>query len=224
MNKSSKQPSATRIAADKIRHLIFTGELIADSNHLESELAERLGMSRTPVREATLTLQAQGLLDVQPRKGVKIKSISTDDVFYLRDVLSEMECMAARRAANHGYSKAELKTLFDSVDAMQQALNDDDRNAWAKADEAFHLELITLSQNKYLIAVVKNLNDQVRRVRAITLNIRPSPTQSNKEHSQMCQAILQGDADKADKVHRKHHQQVTKLLIGILDQSGLKRV
>lgn len=224
MSKSSKQPSATSIAADKIKHLIFTGELIADSNHLESELAERLGMSRTPVREATLSLQAQGLLDVQPRKGVKIKSRSTDDIFYLRDVLSEMECMAAKRAANYGYSKVELQTLFDAVEAMHQSLSNDDRNAWAKADEAFHLELINLSQNKYLIAVVKNLNDQVRRVRAITLNIRPSPTQSTKEHKQLCQAILKGDAERADKVHRTHHKKVTKLLIGILDQSGLKRV
>lgn len=224
MSKSTKQPSATTVAAEKIRQLIFSGELIAGSNHLESELAERLGMSRTPVREATLTLQAQGLLVVQPRKGVKIKSISTDEIFHLCDILTDLECLAAKRAANSGHSKSDLETLFNAVDAMQLALDNDDRNAWAKADEEFHAELIELSRNKYLIAVVKNINDQIRRVRAITLNMRPTPTDANKAHSQLSQAILKGDADTAVEVHRAHLENSTQMFIQILNQSGLKRV
>ena len=171
--RQQKQQSATQLAADKIRQLIFTGELVADSNHLETELAERLGMSRTPVREATLTLQANGLLEIQPRKGIRIKAITVQDVIDLYEVLTEMECLAAKRAANAGYNKSDLKPLLDAVQVMEQSLNDEDLESWAEADELFHLELVRFSGNQYIEGMVKNINDQVRRVRSITLNMRP---------------------------------------------------
>jgi len=99
VSKEPKQQSATHTAMHKIRQLIFSGDLVADSNHLETELATRLGMSRTAVREATLILQAQGLLEVQPRKGIKIKAISVQDMAEIYEVLTELECLAAKRAA-----------------------------------------------------------------------------------------------------------------------------
>jgi len=102
MKVDSKEPkqrpanrSATYVAMHNIRQLIFSGDLVADSNHLETELATRLGMSRTPVREATLMLQAQGLLEVQPRKGIKIKSISVQDMADIYEMLTALECLAA---------------------------------------------------------------------------------------------------------------------------------
>lgn len=222
--KPGKQPSATKIAADKIKHLIFTGELVADSNHLETELAERLGISRTPVREATLTLQAAGLLEVQPRKGIRVKAISVQDMSDIYEVLTEMECLAAKRAANLGFSRADIKPLLGAIDEMTLALNKEDRESWSVADEAFHLSLVQLSGNKHLENVVRNLNDQVRRVRAITLNMRPLPTKSNKDHRKLCRAILSGDADLAVDIHRQHREHAAKLLIDILNKSGLKRL
>lgn len=222
--KASKQHSATKTAANKIKHLIFTGELVADSNHLETELATRLGMSRTPVREATLTLQAHGLLVVQPRKGIKIKSISVQDMSDIYEIITEMECIAVRRTANMGFTKADMKSLFDTIDRMSSALNQEDREAWAIADEEFHFELIKFSGNKHLEALIAKMNDQVRRARIITLNMRPLPTKSNKDHQKLCQAILKGDADKAVDIHRKHRNYAAKLLVGILDHSELKRV
>ncbi len=222
--RQQKQPSATQLAADKIRQLIFTGELVADSNHLETELAERLGMSRTPVREATLTLQAHGLLEIQPRKGIRIKAITVQDVVDLYEVLTEMECLAAKRAANAGYNKSDLKPLLDAVNVMEQSLNDEDLESWAQADELFHLELVRFSGNQYIEGLVKNINDQVRRVRSITLNMRPLPTKSNKDHRKLYQAIVKGDADKAQHIHRQHRKDTAALLTSILNKSGLNRV
>ena len=72
--------SNTQRAADEMRRLIFRGDLAAGSDHLETELAERFGMSRTPVREAALILEAQGLVAVRPRRGVRILSVSPDDM------------------------------------------------------------------------------------------------------------------------------------------------
>lgn len=222
--KADKQPSATKLAVDKIKQLIFTGELASDSNHLESELADRLGMSRTPVREATLKLQAHGLLEVQPRKGVKIVSITTDDLVYLFDALIQLECLAVKRVTQMGYTKSQLKRLFDADMHMRTATRQDDRVSWQEWDEEFHFELVRLSKNKYLEGMVESLNDQVRRVRSVSLHLRPSPTKSNKEHRELIQAMLKGDAENSQAVHRHHHERSARELICILEKSGLKRL
>jgi len=224
VTKLPKQQSATHEAVQKIRQLIFSGDLVADSNHLETELAERLGMSRTPVREATLMLQAQGLLEVQPRKGIKVKAISVQDMADIYEVLTELECLAARRAAQAGYVNKELKALRNTIRSMDLALAEQDRVAWAQADESFHTELVRLGGNTHVEAIVNNINDQVRRARSVTLNMRPLPTKSNKDHRKLCQAILKGDSDMAEQIHRQHRENAIELLIGILNSAGLKRV
>lgn len=224
VSKRPKQQSATHVAAQKIRQLIFSGDLVADSNHLETELAKRLGLSRTPVREATLVLQAQGLLEVQPRKGIKIKAISVQDMADIYELLTELECLAAKRAAQAGFANKELRTMRDTIREMDGALAKQNREAWAQADEAFHSELVRLGGNKHIEDIVQKVNDQVRRARLITLNMRPLPTKSNKDHRKLCQAILQGDADMAIAVHRQHRETAAEMLVGILNSAGLKRI
>ncbi len=223
-SKNPKQQSATHTAMLKIRQLIFSGELFADSNHLETELATRLNMSRTPVREATLMLQAQGLLEVQPRKGIKIKSISVQDMADIYELLTELECIAAKRAAEAGFVNKELKSMRDTIKEMDSALAEQNRLAWATADEAFHSELLRLGGNKHVENMVKTVNDQIRRARLITLNLRPLPTKSNKDHRKLCQAILKGDPVMAVDVHRRHRQTACEMLIAVLNNAGLRRV
>ena len=222
--KPKTQQSAAVVAMNKIKELIFTGELIADSNHLESELAERLGMSRTPIREATIMLEAHGLLDVQPRKGVRIKAISVQDMADIYEILTELESLAAQRAAARKPDKKELKGLLDAINQMDTALASEDREAWAKADENFHSELVRLGGNRHIVEMVKVVNDQVRRARSITLHMRPLPVKSNKDHRKLCTAILKGDTEKAREIHRNHRKNASDLLISLMNTSGLKRV
>jgi len=223
MTTTSKQ-SATQIAFEGIKQLIFTGELIADSNHLESELATRLGLSRTPVREATLMLEAHGLLEVQPRRGIRIKSISPEEMADVFEILTELECLATRRAASAGLTQAQLKELHAAMIDMEDALAENNRNAWAKANEAFHTELVRLGGNPYIINMVSMVNDQVRRACTITLHLRPLPIKSNDSHRKLYSAIEIGDEQLAEEIHREHLQQTSSMKIAILKQSGLRRI
>lgn len=225
VDKRPHQMSATQRATHEIRRLIFTGELTADSNHLESELAERLGISRTPVREATLLLQASGLLEVQPRKGVRISAISIEDMKEISEVLTELECLAARLTAESGYSKTELAELDSSIEAMDTALQQDDLTAWANADEAFHVELARLSKNRRVQTSTATFHDQVRRARSIALKMQPLQSHPNTDHHRLLlQTILAGDSIKANELHRTYRMQATNTQIDILESSGLKRV
>ena len=100
-----KQMSSSQRALLELRKMIFSGELAPGSDHLESELAEQLNMSRTPVREAVLMLEGQGLLALRPRKGVRVLPLSPEDMEEIYDVLTELESLAAECAARAAHTE-----------------------------------------------------------------------------------------------------------------------
>ncbi len=224
MPDKERQASATLLAVDELKRLIFTGELSADSDHLESELASRLGMSRTPVREAALKLETLGLLQVRPRKGVRIAALSMQDMTDIYDLLIQLEGHAAGLAAAAGHSRQDLAQLRGSIREMEAMLWADNRIEWAKADERFHNELISLGGNDRLAGFVAMLNDQVRRARNITLKLRPSLAKSNEDHQRLFRAVVKGDGELARELLVEHRRRAAGSLLELLQQMGLKRV
>lgn len=221
---NDKGRSSAASAVEQLRQLIFDGELAAGSNHLESELAEMLGLSRTPVREAALSLEAQGLIEVRPRKGVRILPLSPSDMRDVYDVLTALEGLAAANAAKAGLDRDDLAGLAASIDDMDTALATEDRRRWATADDAFHTELVRLGGNSRVVAIVGMMADQVRRARAVTLFIRPLPTQSNNDHRAVLDAILAGDADAAQQIHTAHRTMAKAVLLDLLEKHQLQRL
>jgi DNA-binding GntR family transcriptional regulator len=221
---SGKTLSQTQRATAELRRMIVFGELAAGSDHLETELAELLGMSRTPVREATLMLEAQGLLEVRPRKGVKILSISPDDMEEIYQILTELECLAAERVAERCNAPEMLEPLRQATRRMEEALARDDREAWATADEDFHARLVDLSGSERLKSVISTYNDQVRRARALTLFIRPAPTKSTHDHLALIDALEKRDGTLARRIHREHRIAAKSLMTELLRKHGLHRV
>ncbi|CTQ60588.1 GntR family transcriptional regulator [Roseibium album] len=221
MLEAQKPKTITTQAMEQIRQLIFDGELAAGSDHLESELADRLGMSRTPVREATLMLAQQGLLEVRPRKGVRIATLSLTDMEEIYAVLTELESLAAEEAAEKGYSESDLATLQRAIEAMEDALERQDREDWAVADNDFHEELVRLGGNSRVETIVSMMANQVRRARAMTLFIRPLPVKSNEDHRAVYDAIRQGDPVTARQRHRVHRQHAREVLIDLLKKHKL---
>lgn len=223
-NHDTKPLSNTQRAINELRNLIFTGALPAGSDHLESELAERLGMSRTPVREAALTLDGQGLLEMRPRKGVRILPVSVEDMGEIYDVLTELESLAAEQAAKRGYSDLALQDLAAAIAQMDQSLATGDLDAWALADDWFHRELVRLSGNSRVISIVGMMSDQVRRARAITLTMRPVPTKSNDDHRAVLQAIRKGDGETARTIHNAHRRQAKHVIVSLLEKHRLSLI
>ncbi|MEM6387121.1 MAG: GntR family transcriptional regulator [Pseudomonadota bacterium] len=219
-----KTLSSSQRALAELRKLIFSGDLPAGSDHLESELAARLEMSRTPVREAILTLEGQGLLELRPRKGVRILPLSPDDMSEIYDVLTELESLSADHAARAGYAPRDLQGLERAIDDMDAAVASSDLDAWAEADERFHSELVRLGGNSRVMGIVYMMSDQVRRARMTTLTLRPLPVQSNEDHRRVYRAIAEGDAKTARATHRAHRRAAKKIIIDILEKHRLRFV
>lgn len=218
-----KKPN-TFHAVDTLKDMILSNQLQAGSNHLEAELASLLGMSRTPVREATLILEAQGLVSVIPRHGVKILSISPKDMTEIYQVLTELECLSAELAATKNHPDEEFIVAETAIRDMENALENEDLEAWAVADDKFHSELVRLGENQRVINIFDMYTDQVKRARMLTLRLRPIPTKSNEDHRKVLEAIRSGQSEVAVKVHKEHRIQAGQMLVNLLEKFGLSNL
>ena len=213
--------TAAETAYQRLKALILDNLLPPGTQRLEAELAMQLGLSRTPVREAMLRLQQDGLVTVTPRHGMRVQPISAGDMRDIYDVLESLEPKAAELLARRRLPEAALRPLAESCDAMEAAIGTADRVAWARADEAFHLGLAELCGNRRLSAMVMQVWDQSHRARMFTLNMRPLPERSTAEHRATLVAIRAGDADGARELYRQHRQRGGAELIDLIERSGL---
>ncbi|SIT49336.1 Transcriptional regulator [Paraburkholderia piptadeniae] len=187
----------------------------------EADVSEELGMSRTPVREALMRLQQDGLIKVMPRHGMRVLPVSPDDMQQIYQILTSLEATAAELVAARGLTREQLQPLMLATQAMDEALKRDDLDAWAIADERFHTHLLELCGNEMLRAVVLNFWDRAHRARMVTLRIRPKPVHSTKEHQALVSALLKGDVGKAGAIQRAHRERAKEELLGLLQRSGL---
>ena len=213
----SKKVSRVDDAHERLRKEILENRLPPGFQAPESEIALRLGMSRTPVREALLKLESEGLVELIPRRGARILPVSTDDMREIYEILTALEAEAAALLATKQLSKKKLQGLEKACDEMEKALAKNDLESWASADSQFHRRLLELHGNKRLSSFVKTMWDQAHRARMITLRLRETPTVSTQEHREILTCIQQGNAEKARKAFRKHRERTAKELLAILE-------
>ena len=208
--------SQTLRAYDELRRRILHNEMPAGSQYLEQTLADELGMSRTPVREALIRLSDERLVEVKPRHGARILPVSAADMGEIYELLTALEALAARRVAERGLNAAQIARLDASVDAMNRALEHNDLQAWSTADGEFHNALVDLSGNKRLTQIVTMFRDQAYRARMQTLLLRPKPLQSNRDHAALVQAIRRRDGASAYEIHHRHRHEAGLMLLKLL--------
>jgi DNA-binding GntR family transcriptional regulator len=201
--------------------MVLDNALPAGAQLLEEEAAARLGMSRTPVREAMQRLARDGMVEIRPRHGMRVLPISPGDMAEIYDLLYALESTAAEIVAERGAEAPGLASLDEAVDAMDAALAREDLRAWAQADERFHLALVELTGNRRLIDAVATYWDQAHRVRVATLGLRPRPTRSNDDHRALVAAIRARDGKRAREIHSEHRKRSGIMLVELLRRLGL---
>jgi DNA-binding GntR family transcriptional regulator len=208
----------------ELRRRILENAYPPGTQMLEGALAESLGISRTPMREALVRLQDEGLVEVVPRHGMRVSPLSAQDMREVYEILSALESMAAELAARRRPSVDALRALDAATEAMAQALEADDLAAWADADARFHRQLIELSGNTLLVQAVLRYGDRVHRARLFTLRLRPRPVASTQEHKALVERIRAGDAAGAYALNRAHRERASRELLEIFDRFHLQQV
>ncbi len=204
-----------------LRERILDNRMPCGEQFTEEELASMLKMSRTPVREAMLRLENEGLVEVRPRHGMRIKPVSVADMREIYEVLTALESMAAALAALRQDQGDYVARLREAIVEMDRALERDDRRGWAAADERFHTLLVEASGNSRIAELVQTIFDQSHRVRMLTLFLRPMPLISNRDHEAVVDAVAAHDAERARGIHYAHRQRSGQMLVDLLVRHGL---
>ena len=206
---------------DVVKRKILNNEYYPGLQILEQEIAEDLNVSRTPVREALIRLQHEGLVEVIPRRGVRVVPIVASDMKEIYDVLTSLESMAAELLALKRPDAATLEPMRAATRDMESALERDDLEAWAAADERYHRSLIDLCGNGRLANMANTVRDQGHRARMFTLRLRERPVASMAEHDQVLKAIEQGDWQTAREAHYRHRKRASEELTSIIEKYKL---
>ncbi|GII87715.1 GntR family transcriptional regulator [Sphaerisporangium siamense] len=184
---------------DELRQRIIDDVYPAGTRLVETELAAQLGVSRLPVREAIRALETEGFVRTIPRRGAVVVELSAEDVEELFDVREALEVLASQQAATRA-TKAELRRVRGILDRGRKALDAGDRIALGKANEAFHDEILKLSHNTLLQAVLEPLQGRLHWL----LRQTGDPYDLFEEHAAWFEAIASGAADLAAERARRH--------------------
>lgn len=192
----------------------------------EQEIALRLGMSRTPVHEAAIRLQEDGLVRILPRKGIVICALAPEDMREIYDVVIAIEGRAAALLAQMPEAARELAALelAAHTEAMSAASETGDPAGWGHADECFHRTLVERAGNGRMIRINQTITDQAHRARMLTLKLRRELGASVAEHQQIIEAIRAGDAAAAQEQAYRHRSHTRNELLPLLESFGLKHL
>ena len=191
------------VVFNTLRQAILRGELKPGERLMEIQLANKLGVSRTPIREAIRKLELEGLVLMIPRKGAEVAEITEKN---LRDVL-EVRCALEELAvllACDRIDKQGIQDLRKAAKHFESVLDSDDITKIAEADVAFHDIIYMATDNQRLIQLLNNLREQMYRYRIEYLKKKECHPQLVAEHEEVIDAIESGEREKAMRITSQH--------------------
>ena len=170
----------------------------------ERSLAEKLGVSRTPVREALSRLEQEDLVQTIPRRGAFVVRKTKDEILEMIHVWAALESMAARLVTVNATDRElhELHVFFDSYTDSAEARAHIDE--YSETNIRFHQKIIKLSQSDLLISLTKNLFIHMKSIRARTIKERNRASQSNIDHARIIEALENRETVLAETLVREH--------------------
>lgn len=215
------RPSLVEQAYAAFKEAIISAEFPPGMQLSAQELALRFGTSRTPIHEASLRLQEEGLVRILPKKGIFVCALSPEDIREIYEVIIAIEGDAAARIAR--LPEPERLAIAEQLDAetarMEAAA---DFEARSLADMAFHRLLVEASGNSRFATIMKTVNSQAARAQVFMVQLRPNIERSVPEHRAIIAAICAGDPEIALVAARAHRGRVRDEILPLLDRFGLR--
>ncbi|MFI5660315.1 GntR family transcriptional regulator [Streptomyces sp. NPDC051684] len=191
---------------DTLVEMIINGTLRPGQHLVEADLAEHLGVSRQPVREALQRLQTSGWVDLRPAQGAFVHSPTTEECAQLLGVRAVLETYSAHGAAQHA-TEDDVARLWQLQQVGLEALAAQDARGIVEANAALHSHITTLSRNAVLGELIPQVDQRVRWY--YTPIAKPRGNDAWNEHALIIKAIAAGDPDRAEALMRRHTQNTT---------------
>ena len=186
------------VVFNTLRNAILTGELSPGERLMEIKLADKLGVSRTPIREAIRKLELEGLVVNTPRKGAEVANISAEDLRDVLEVRRSLEVLAISLACDKMTDET-LELLYENIDAFKHSIDAKATSDIASVDVTFHDIIYKATGNNRLIQILNNISEQMYRYRFEYIKNKESWNRLVEEHMNIYEAIKNHDKDLAVK-------------------------
>ncbi|MGR3755900.1 MAG: GntR family transcriptional regulator [Tranquillimonas sp.] len=196
--------SLTALVRDELERLILAGEFSAGTRLSEQALAERMGVSRGPIREAARLLEREGLVRAVTNQGVFVRHLSTEEaleLYELRAVIAGHACASLARTLR----PAQAAELTSYLEAMEDCIARGDEGRYFTLNIEFHDAMISMSGKSRTVELYKGLGKEVRLLRRRVLTGQASMRLSNDEHRRIVAALAAGDSARAGAEANEHH-------------------
>lgn len=202
------------IVFDYLKNAIITGELKPGERLMEISIAQQLGVSRTPVREAIRKLEKEKFIEMIPRKGAYVASTSIKDMLDVLEVRRLIEGFATELAADR-MSDEGLVDLHRTHKAFLKALDDNDMEAMITYDNEFHDKILNAAENLKLIEIAKALSEQVQRYRLSYFSEARNSDELREWHEKIYDAIEKKNSKLAGEVAKRHVELIEKRVVDL---------
>lgn len=192
-----------------LKRAIVRGDLAPNSKLVLDEIAKSLGISNTPVREATNKLESEGFVNITPNKGIKIVKVNIDDMREILEIRAFLDGLIAKLAAKKITDK-EIDEMMGVIHKMEYTVKKDDRLTYNDLDIKFHDFLLNITENNKLKEIYNNLIIHAYRFRIRTLKISGRMGKSLKEHKEIALKVKERNPDEANRVSQKHIESISK--------------
>jgi DNA-binding GntR family transcriptional regulator len=210
------------LVLDAIRSAIINGTLQPRERLMEIQMAEELGVSRTPIREALRKLELEGFIVMVPRKGAYVSDLSFKDIADVFEIRAALEGLAAGLAAER-ITDDELETMERLLVGKQEAITAGDIDKLVEVDTSFHELLYRASRNVRLATIISNLREQIQRFRLTSLSFPGRNKESLLEHKQIVEAIQSRDTQLARQLAQEHIENAENVLIECMKIEASKK-
>ena len=203
------------VVFNTLRQAILRGELKPGERLMEIKLANKLGVSRTPIREAIRKLELEGLVLIIPRRGAEVAQITEKSLRDVLEVRRSLEALSVRLACERMGAQG-LSELKKAEEDFEKVLGHDDITVVAEADVAFHDVIYLATDNQRLIQLLSNFREQMYRYRAEYLKRKECHPKRLEEHREIIRAIENSEVEQATRITCQHIDNQVKRVSGIL--------
>lgn len=200
---------------EAIREAIIAGKLKPGERLMEVQLAQELGVSRTPVREAIRKLELEGFVLMVPRKGAYVSDLSIKEIASVFEVRRALEGLAAELAAERATAD-EIELLERQLVELAECVNTERADRYVELDTEFHATVYRLSRNERLGQILSLLREQIQRFRTRTLTSPRRRREALQEHRALVEALAIRDTEEARRAAQEHIESAENSLMSLI--------
>jgi DNA-binding GntR family transcriptional regulator len=207
------------VVFETLRKAILEGVLKSGERLMENQLAEDLGVSRTPVREAIRKLELEGFVVIFPRKGAYVSEISFKDVHEVYEIRSALESLACGLAAERA-TDSEIEEMERYLLEENEYLYNENLLLTVKTDVGLHELIYKATRNERLIGFLVNLKEQIYRLRSTSITLPGRKKKSLGEHKGIVEAIAEHNVALAQKLGQEHIEHAEQAMLKLLNKKA----